>query len=280
MDGIILINKEKGPTSFDTINALKRKFRLKKIGHAGTLDPMGEGLLVALIGSAVKLNNYLHLDKHYDIEVTFGIQTDTDDTEGKVIKEMPVPENLEKLLLPAIQGFIGDIKQVPPAYSAIKKEGKKMYELAREGVHVEQKPRDVRIDSIMAAKIEGNKAQLRVACSTGTYMRSLARDLGEAVGSCATMSALNRTRVGDFRVENSFRISEITSIEDIIIPIRDTLYFMSEYLLTPAQAKDVKNGMPIKNRVNAKGFVKLIHANEVIAIGECHGEEIRVKRGI
>src|SRR5208337_4330703 len=148
MDGIILINKQKGITSFKTVDFIKKKFNLEKIGHSGTLDPMATGLLIGMINKATKINEYLDYDKEYEIEITFGKETDTCDAEGRVVRQAPVPDNLMEKIKNIIPSFTGEIMQKPPAFSALKKDGEKSYILARKGIAVELIPRSVRINKI------------------------------------------------------------------------------------------------------------------------------------
>jgi len=281
MDGILLINKEKGPTSFDTIEKLKKKFNIKKIGHAGTLDPLAEGLLIALLNNATKINNYFDYEKEYEIEVKFGFATDTDDLEGQIIKNTQIPENLLEKIKNILPNFTGEIEQIPPKYSSIKVNGKKLYELSREGKTVDIKPRKVFIKSIDIIDCSADIAKLKVVCHTGAYMRSLARDLGEKLGSSATLSYLKRTRIGKFSVNNSFRINDISNIEDIIISINDALYEMPAVFLDDDSYKKIKNGASVGN--NSKtytGLCKLIYQGKVVAIGQIFGNTVEVKRGI
>jgi tRNA pseudouridine55 synthase len=281
MDGILLLNKEKGPTSFDTIEKIKYKFKIAKIGHGGTLDPSGEGLLIALLGKATKISDYLPDDKEYDIEVTFGKRTDTDDLEGAIVEEKPVPDGLEAKIREAIPSFLGEIMQVPPAYSAIKKDGKKLYELARAGKEVNPEPRKVTIKSIEVLSIAGNLARLKVVCITGTYMRSLARDLGEKIGSCAVLSALKRTRIGNFSVNDAYTVDSLDSLEGRVITIMNALYDLPAVLLNSGMYEKVKNGMQVNHSLKMlSGKCKMVYGNDVVAIGEIYGGVVKVKRGI
>ncbi|MBP7792670.1 MAG: tRNA pseudouridine(55) synthase TruB [Candidatus Goldbacteria bacterium] len=281
MDGILLINKEKGPTSFETIEKLKRKFDIKKVGHAGTLDPLAEGLLIVLINNATKINNYLNYEKEYEIEVKFGFATDTDDLEGKIIKNMPVPDDLKEKICKIMPDFTGEIEQIPPKYSSIKIDGKKLYELSRKGKVVEIKPRKIFIKSIDIIACYADAIKLRVICRTGAYMRSLARDLGEKSGSAATLSYLKRTRIGKFSVNESSKINEISGLEEKIISINDTLYEMPAVFLDKESYKKVRNGAPIGNNLKIyTGMCKLIYNNEVVAIGQIFGNTIEIRRGI
>ncbi len=281
MDGILLINKEKGPTSFDTIEKLKRRFKIAKIGHGGTLDPAGEGLLIALLGKATKISDYLPDDKEYDIEIKFGVRTDTDDLEGKVVEEKPVPENLELKIKEAIPSFLGEITQVPPAYSAIKKDGKKLYELARAGKEVNPEPRKVVIRSLDIINVKDNFARLKAVCITGTYMRSLARDLGKKTGSCAVLSGLKRTRIGTFSVNDAYNVDAIDSLDGKIIPIINALYDMPVVLLNSGMYEKVKNGMQVNHSLKMlSGMCKMVFGSDVVAIGEIFGGVVKIKRGI
>jgi tRNA pseudouridine55 synthase len=281
MNGILLINKEKGMTSFEVVEKIKQKFNIQKVGHSGTLDPLGKGLLIILINKATKINSYISYPKEYLIEIKFGMATDTDDLEGKIIKETPVPENLEQRLLQVLPEFTGEIMQVPPKYSAIKKNGEKLYELARTGVEFEVQPKKVNIYNINLLGATNNTATLLVTCSTGTYMRSLARDIGEKIGSAAVLSDLTRTKIGNFSVEKSLKLEEIKSIENNLISIKDALYELPEVVINEKQYEFVKNGNSITlENCFTTGIVKLIFKNEVVAIASIWNGVVKIKRGI
>ena len=212
MIGFLLINKPVGPTSFNIVAKIRRKFMVKRVGHCGTLDPLAEGLLVVAVGrEATRLIQYLGDDKTYEFGINFGKQTATGDREGEIIKECAeIPT--EKQLLEAIPQFIGEISQIPPVYSAIKIDGKRAYQLAREGVEVEMKSRKINIYSLnlLNFNAEQKTATFRVDCSSGTYVRTLAQDLAIACGSLGFCSFIKRTRVGDFRLENAVSTDEAT----------------------------------------------------------------------
>ncbi|MCX8092586.1 MAG: tRNA pseudouridine(55) synthase TruB, partial [Candidatus Goldbacteria bacterium] len=248
---------------------------------AGTLDPLAEGLLIILINNATKINNYLDYEKEYEIEVKFGIATETDDLEGKIIKTAPVPENLENRISEIIPFFTGEIEQIPPKYASIKIDGKKLYELSRQGKQIEIKPRKVYINSINIIHCSYDIVKLKVICKTGAYMRALARDIGEKLGSAATLHYLKRTRIGRFTVDNSYVIDNLTTIEEKIISINDALYDMPAIYLDDESYEKVKNGAPVGN--NSKtytGYCKLIYHDRVVAIGQIFGNTIEIKRGI
>lgn len=210
-EGAILnVYKPAGITSFDVIRILRRKLGLKKIGHGGTLDPIAEGVLIILAGKATKKSDDLiGLPKSYRAGLLLGVETDSYDISGKVVKETEaggiLPEEIEKV----IAGFRGEIEQVPPMFSALKVKGKKLYELARKGIEIERQPRKVSIDRLDILEYSNPRLQIDVDCSKGTYIRSLAHDIGRELGCGACMESLIRTRVGDYRVEDSLRLDDI-----------------------------------------------------------------------
>jgi len=211
-DGFLLINKPQGPTSFNIVAKIRKKFMIKKVGHCGTLDPLAEGLLVVAIGrSATRLIQYLKDDKTYEFGINFGKQTATGDREGETVKECDnIPT--EEQLLEAIPKFIGEISQIPPAFSAIKIDGKRAYQLAREGKEVEMKPRKITIASLTMQTFNAAQktASFTVDCSSGTYVRTLAEDIAKQCGSLGHCSFIKRTRVGDFLLENAVETEAAT----------------------------------------------------------------------
>ena len=222
LDGFLLINKPEGPTSFDIVAKIRRIFGIKKVGHCGTLDPLAEGLLVIAIGKATRHIQYLKNDKTYEFGVIFGQQTETGDREGKIIKKCEEIPTEEKLL-EAIPKFIGEIPQIPPAFSAIKINGKRAYELARAGKPVEMRPRNVKIYSLGLKGYDfGQKtAVFRVNCSNGTYVRSLAQDIAQSCGTLGFCSFIKRLRVGDFDIENAVEVQNANQTD--IIPVEKAI---------------------------------------------------------
>lgn len=213
MDGIIIINKEKNYTSNDVVSIVK-KITKSKVGHTGTLDPNATGVLPLLIGNATKISKYLiNHDKEYEVVLQLGIRTETADVEGKVIEEKEVTaemlnkDNIEEKL----QQFIGKQEQIPPIYSAIKVNGKKLYEYARRGQEVELKPRQIEIYSIQLVGINEKEKQIsfKVKCSKGTYIRSLCEDISKKLGTVGYMKELNRLQVGEFYIKDAVTISEM-----------------------------------------------------------------------
>lgn len=210
MDGAINIYKEKGYTSHDVVAIVRKTLNIKKVGHTGTLDPDAEGVLPVCIGSSTKLADYIMAErKGYRAEITFGAETTTQDASGEIIAEYDFVYDEEKIK-EAVKSFIGVQMQLPPMYSAIKVNGKKLYELAREGVEIERKTRKIEIFNIDIIEfMPPNKAIIDVDCSKGTYIRALCSDIGKKLGWGAYMSALTRTASGNFRLENAVKLDEL-----------------------------------------------------------------------
>ena len=209
MEGIIIVNKPKGITSFDVIRKLKKILKTKKIGHTGTLDPLATGVMLMCVGKATKLASDLEAkDKVYIADFDIGYATDTYDIEGKKIAENIIDVSKEDLEQ-SIKKFIGNIKQVPPMYSAIKIDGNKLYHLARKGIEVERPERDVTIEYINLLDFKNNKAKIETKVSKGCYIRSLIYDIGQDLGTYATMTALQRKQVGDYSLETSYTLEQI-----------------------------------------------------------------------
>jgi tRNA pseudouridine55 synthase len=202
-DGVVLIDKPEGPSSAQAIAPLKRRFKGSRVGHAGTLDPFASGLLVVLVGDATRLQDLaMALPKTYVATVRFGVETDTLDPRGAVVAERDPgrrPDGLEA----AAQAFLGEIEQMPPAFSALKVEGRRAYKLAREGKPVDLKPRRVRVRSIIVREVRWPEAEIELTTGSGFYVRSFARDLGKALGLPAHLAALRRSRVGPFAADSA-----------------------------------------------------------------------------
>ena len=246
-DGIILLNKVKGISSFKTINQIKWNIGASKIGHAGTLDPMAEGLMVVMVNSATKFSDDLmKKDKEYYVEMELGYETDTYDTEGKKTKIYDgIIEYDEQNVRDVINSFIGIQDQIPPMYSALKVNGKKMYEMAREGIEIERKPRRVEIYSIRDITIKGQMITFYVEVSSGTYIRSLVRDIGEKLSFWATMTKLIRTRIDKHSLENAFLFEEIEKTEnkeELVIDI-ESLFDYEQITLLKNELLKLSNGM-------------------------------------
>ncbi len=213
MDGIVIINKPKGCTSHDIVYKVKRMFN-EKVGHTGTLDPMAEGVLPILVGKGTLVSKYLiNHDKVYKVRLKLGIKTDTADSEGNIIEEKLVDNHLlnEEYIIKVLQCFIGRQEQIPPIYSAIKVNGKKLYEYARKGQDVEIKPRQIEIYDMKLINYskEDREIQFQVFCGKGTYIRSLCEDVAKKFNTVGYMKELQRIQVGEFKIENSITIKEL-----------------------------------------------------------------------
>lgn len=225
MEGVLLVDKPKGLTSHDVVYRLRRKLSMKKIGHAGTLDPMATGLLVMLIGKATRISQYLmSVDKAYEGEATLGVVTDSQDAEGEVLTTVPVPELTETQVRDAMKGFLGDQYQTPPMHSAIKIDGVPLYKMARKGEEVEREPRFIRVMSFELLSFAPPRITFRLLCTKGTYVRTIAHDLGQKLGCGAHLSALRRTGSGKFDIAQCLTLEAIETmtlpeIEKRLIPV-------------------------------------------------------------
>lgn len=252
MFGILNVYKPKGMTSHDVVSFVRRTLHMKRIGHTGTLDPMAEGVLPILIGKATKLSDIIMADeKHYIARVRLGIVTDTDDVSGVTLETKEVSVN-EKEILKAVASFVGETQQIPPMYSAIKVNGQKLYQLARKGASVERKPRKIHIFSAEVSNFDGMSFDLSVHCSKGTYIRALCRDIGEKLGTGATMESLVRTKSGMFSLENAHtlenieRASENGEAEALFILVDDVLSDITALSVSDEVATKIKNGIRLR----------------------------------
>lgn len=245
MDGILLINKPIGITSRDVVNQLTKKFNTKKIGHTGTLDPFASGVMIVTINKGTKISSYLeNLDKEYIAEVLLGISTDTLDLDGEIVEQKEVPLPIDKeLLLETISKYIGDIKQVPPMYSALKVNGEPLYKKARRGEVVERKERDVTISSIDLLSITNQRFMIKVNCSKGTYIRTLGVDISNDFGYGGHLTMLTRTRVGKYKLEECKSVEDIT--EEDIITISKALDHMATKVVYGFLESKVRNGVSL-----------------------------------
>ena len=290
MDGIILINKEKGCTSHDVVNKVKHIFN-EKVGHTGTLDPNATGLLPILVGKGTKLSAYLiNHDKEYEVTLKLGIKTDTADSEGKVINEQNVDNSMmqSEKIVKVLDSFIGKQMQTPPIYSAIKINGKKLYEYARKNIEVEIEPRQIEIFSIQLDEINEDEKIIcfTVKCSKGTYIRSLCEDIAERLGTIGYMKELNRVKVGIFDIKNSIKIEEqennkdnedflkrnLISIEELFIKLygENNTIFLSDRKL-----KLFLNGVKLKYSLKNGDYRIYNEKNEFIGIGSIQNSQLK-----
>lgn len=251
MDGIINVYKEKGFTSHDVVAKLRGILHIKKIGHTGTLDPDAVGVLPVCIGKGTKLCDMItDTDKTYEAVMLLGISTDTQDISGNVLSKKEVDVD-EKTLIETVDSFVGEYKQIPPMYSAIKVNGRKLYQLAREGIEIERSPRDVYIRSIhindMNLQDGEPSVTMTVSCSKGTYIRTLCHDIGEKLGCGACMKSLSRTRVGRFYIDDSFTINQIAALNlkgelsSIVAPV-DSMFDYPRIQINKEYDKMLYNG--------------------------------------
>ena len=269
MNGILIINKEKNWTSHDVVAKI-RKITGEKVGHTGTLDPLATGVLPILIGKGTKFSKYLiEHDKVYEVELELGKKTDTADAEGRIIEEKNVVEeyinaNLQKVL----KSFIGKQEQIPPMYSAIKKNGKKLYEYARAGEKVEIEPRKIEIYNIELLKYEDKCINLKVSCSKGTYIRSLCEDIAEKLNTVGYMRNLNRLQVGKFKIENAIKIEDVNleSIQEHLITLEELLKENDSIYLSNKKLKLFLNGVNLRIS-NNDGLYKIYDDNKFIGTG-------------
>jgi tRNA pseudouridine55 synthase len=225
LEGVLLVDKPGQHTSHDVIARLRGMLRMRKIGHAGTLDPMATGLLIVLLGRATRVSQFMiSLDKEYEGTVELGKTTDSQDADGEVMETRPVPDLDEAAVRSAIQGFLGDQYQTPPMYSAIKIGGVPLYKKARKGEEVEREPRFIRVMSWDLLGFQTPRIDFRLRCTKGTYVRTLAHDLGAKLGCGAHLAALRRTATDRFRVENALTLDQIEKmpipeLERRLIPV-------------------------------------------------------------
>ncbi len=247
MDLVVLFNKSGSSTSHDAVTAVKKLFKVRKAGHAGTLDPLATGVLLVCLNEATKITGYLSdLDKEYIVTAKLGESTDTYDTEGTITRRSAAPlavtrNEIETTLL----GFTGEIEQTPPMFSALKMNGKPLYELARKGIVVDRKPRVVKVHSIEILEYKMPYLSLRVSCSKGTYIRSLCNDIGDALGVGAHVTQLARTRIGGFTLEHAAAIEELPQKTEALHTIDAALKHLHEIRLNNEEYLRARNGGPI-----------------------------------
>ncbi len=278
--GVLVVDKAAGVTSHDVVALVRRQLCVRRVGHAGTLDPAALGVLPILIGEATKLMPYVSdQDKEYVVTVRFGITTNTQDLEGRRLSEASVPaltrEDLEKLA----SRFVGRIRQVPPMYSAVHHQGRRLYELAREGQEVAREPREVVVHSIVVEAVEPPVARLRIVCGKGTYVRTLAADLGEALGCGAAVERLERLRVGVFQREDAVSSADLATIPSAtlwtrVAPPEAALAGWRAVRLDATGARQFINGQPAPiERTESSSTLVAVHESggSLLGVGEVTG---------
>jgi tRNA pseudouridine55 synthase len=273
--GLFVVDKPVGPTSHDVVAIIRRGTQFRKVGHTGTLDPYASGVLIVLLGAVTRLAEYLlELDKEYLATVRFGAATSTYDAAG-VITATRSFFIREESLAAKLETFVGERMQVPPAYSAIKIDGRKAYDLARKGEPVDLAPRQVHIHLLELVRWESPNAVIRVRCSRGTYIRALARDIGEAMNTYAHLVSLRRTRLGPFAVEHATTLEELKhrfldgSWEKVAMPSSAVLEGWPTVNLSPEDEVKIRNGIAVSAPAEAAGRARAINGErELVAVLE------------
>ena len=288
VDGILLVDKAEGEISFDVIRRIRQVLSARKVGHAGTLDPLATGLLIILLGQGTKLSQWImSQSKLYEGTLRLGIETDTLDSTGEIVAERPVPEGVAGKLEKACGKLMGEIQQRPPRFSAVKIKGQRAYRLARTGASFELPERKVFVEKLEVLSVDLPFVTLRVRCSAGTYVRSLFADLGKVLGTGAHLTALRRISSGGFRVENGVPSGKIqkgcdsSGLEKEVIPLYRALPGMAEVRVDRTLAGKIRKGYQpawdelgegfcLENGVS--GYVKITKGKELIAVASV-GEE-------
>lgn len=272
--GIVLLDKRLGVSSNKALQEVRRLLNANKAGHTGSLDPLATGLLPLCFGEATKVSALmLDDDKRYQVTFRLGVMTDTGDSEGSIVNEMPVPVFTETELLNCLQRFTGPIDQVPPMYSALKHNGKKLYELARDGQIVDRQPRRISIYALDLLAFDQEFITLDVRCSKGTYIRSLAEDIGHAMGTCATVTQLRRTAAGMFNIAQAFALEQLLAMSDsqlteCLIAVDAPLREIPAISLTPEQAISINHGQQIPFGDQPLGPVRMYSQQTFLGLGE------------
>lgn len=282
MDGIFNVRKPKGMTSHDVVGRMRKILNLKKIGHGGTLDPMAEGVLPVFVGRATRLLEYvLEGNKTYEAVISFGQKTTTGDIEGEVIKHSEIISLKREERNKILQSFTGELKQIPPMYSAIKMQGRKLYDYARKGIEIERKPRDIRIIFLEELSYDEKSLKIRVSCSKGTYIRKLAEDISEAFGMVGTLSFLLRTQVGEFTLENAHSLEEIAeNHEKCMLPLEIAIKNLPRLVVNPLQGKRIAQGVPttIKGAIENILYAVETTDKELVGIAKVKNDRVRAEK--
>ncbi|WP_371325134.1 tRNA pseudouridine(55) synthase TruB [Dechloromonas sp. ZY10] len=273
VDGVLLLDKPIGLSSNDALQKARRLFSAAKGGHTGTLDPLASGLLPLCFGEATKFSaDLLDADKTYEAELKLGVETDSGDAEGLVIATATVDVEKSRFLA-LLPQFTGAIEQVPPMHSALKRDGRPLYELARQGIEVERQPRAVTIHALELLELAGDLARIRVSCSKGTYIRVLAADLGRALGCGAHLTALRRTRVGDLELTGAVTLAELEAQAEEarpsrLAPVDALLSSLPRVELDSAAAERFSHGNPVALAAGLAGKIRVYAAGRLLGVGE------------
>ncbi len=278
INGILLLDKPVGMSSNHALQKAKRLLRARKAGHTGSLDPLASGLLPLCFGEATKVSGYLlDADKTYQASIRLGVTTSSGDSEGEVIDTSAVPALQEKMVRDVLMGFTGEISQIPPMHSAIKRDGVPLYRLARQGIVVEREPRVVWIHELTLLQLSANELEVYIRCSKGTYIRSLAQDIGAALGCGGHICALRRLGSGPFDIEDAITLDKLellaretpSAADDLLLPMESALTNWPDVKLTDDAAYYMRKGQPVFiPRVAADGWVRLSTDTGFFGIGQ------------
>ncbi len=281
VSGVLLIDKPQGMSSQQVVSKVKYLLKSdvhdsKKAGHTGTLDPMATGLLPICLGEATKFSHYqLDAIKSYQAIIKLGEQTDTGDAEGQIIATIPVPHVTQAMLQSVTEQFLGEIMQVPPMYSALKKDGKKLYELAREGIEVERAARPLTIYKLSLTSLSAQHLQLTVTCSKGTYVRVLAEDIAKALGTLGHLTALRRIQTGDFEIANAITLADFAALDfaarfDKLLAVDACVRSLPSLLLDDNQSKRVRQGQRLNVKTTMLTQQLILNANQTFRLFDRH----------
>lgn len=279
MHGFININKPLGMTSHDVVSRVRRISGIRRVGHAGTLDPQADGVLVVALGHATRLIEYVQDDtvKGYTATVQFGAATDSDDASGQVVQTAPIPQVSAPQLLTHLQAFCGEIMQVPPKVSALHHAGQRMYDLARQGIAPDLPARPVTIHAIELRSWHEGTLVMDVRCGKGTYIRALARDIGVALSSAAHLRALTRTQVGQFFLTQSVGLDELssTNVTSHLTGVTHAVADWPHYQLTTEEHTHIRHGRHFQSRISLSGRVALFDAQgTLVAVAHCDDDRV------
>ena len=281
VSGVLLIDKPQGMTSQQVVSKVKYLLKSdvhdsKKAGHTGTLDPMATGLLPICLGEATKFSHYqLDAIKSYQAIIKLGEQTDTGDAEGEIIATIPVPNVTQAMLQSVTEQFLGEIMQVPPMYSALKKDGKKLYELAREGIEVERAARPLTIYELSLTPLSDQQLQLTVTCSKGTYVRVLAEDIAKALGTLGHLTALRRIQTGDFEIANAITLADFAALDvaarfDKLLAVDACVHSLPSLVLDDSQSKRIRQGQRLNVKTTMLTQQLILNVNQTFRLFDDH----------
>lgn len=281
VSGVLLIDKPQGMTSQQVVSKVKYLLKSdvhdsRKAGHTGTLDPMATGLLPICLGEATKFSHYqLDAIKSYQAIIKLGEQTDTGDAEGQIIATIPVPNVTQAMLQSVTEQFLGEIMQVPPMYSALKKDGKKLYELAREGIEVERAARPLTIYELSLTPLSAQQLQLTVTCSKGTYVRVLAEDIAKALGTLGHLTALRRTQTGDFEIADAITLADFAALDiaarlDKLLAVDACVHSLPSLVLDDSQSKRIRQGQRLNVKTTMLTQQLILTANQTFRLFDDH----------